>query len=280
MTTWVGLPVGIAVALLVVPAGVRGLLDGGLTRENYRGFTVPFPLGAVLTTSALVALAPLAFLNDRADLDLLEPSLGRWMPYLLGIAFLGFLDDSLGGGERPGSPRGWRGHARALREGTLSTGAIKAIGALALAAYVVSGRGLESWRYLADIALLILATNLFNLLDLRPGRAEKALTLLCAGLCIGAWTFAPLDLLGIFAGAVLVGGWFTLRERAMLGDTGSNLLGAIAGVWLLTTLGENARLIALAVVAGLTIYGELRSISAAIDSIPPLRWLDSLGRNE
>ena len=280
MTTWVGLPVGIAVALLVVPAGVRGLLDAGLTRGNYRGITAAFPLGAVLTTSALVALAPLAFLNDRGDLDLLDPSLGRWMPYLLGIAFLGFLDDSLGEGERPGAPRGWRGHARALREGTLSTGAIKAIGALALAAYVVSGRGLESWRYLADVALLILATNLFNLFDLRPGRAEKALALLGAGLCIGAWTFAPLDLLGIFAGAVLVGGWFTLRERAMLGDTGSNLLGAIAGVWLLTTLGEDARLIALAVVAGLTIYGELRSISTAIESLPPLRWLDSLGRNE
>ena len=35
--TWVGFPVGIAVALLVVPAGVRGLLDAGLVRENYRG---------------------------------------------------------------------------------------------------------------------------------------------------------------------------------------------------------------------------------------------------
>ena len=278
MTTWVGLPVGIAVALLVVPAGVRGLLDGGLTRENYRGSTVAFPLGAVLTTSALVALAPLAFLNDRADLDLLEPSLGRWMPYLLGIAFLGFLDDSLGGGERPGSPRGWRGHARALREGSLSTGAVKALGALALAAYVVSGRGLESWRYLADVGLLILATNLFNLLDLRPGRAEKGLALLGAGLCLCAWTLTPLELLGIFAGPILVGAWFTLRERAMLGDTGSNLVGAVGGVWLLTTLAPDARLIALAVVAGLTIYGELRSISATIDSVPPLRWLDSLGR--
>ncbi len=32
----------------------------------------------------------------------------------------------------------------------------------------------------------------------------------------------------------------------MLGDTGSNLVGAIAGVWLLTTLGGTGRLIALA----------------------------------
>jgi len=276
--TWVGFPVAIAVALLVVPAGVRGLFDAGLVRTNYRGASLAFPLGAVLATAALVALAPLAFLNDRADLDLLSPELRQWMPYLLGVVFLGFLDDALGRGEDVGTPRGWRGHARALRAGSLSTGAIKALGALALAAYVVSGRGLESWRYIADVILLILATNLFNLLDLRPGRAEKGLALLVAGLCLGAWTLAPLELLGIFAGPALVGAAFTLRERAMLGDTGSNLLGAIGGVWLLSTLGPDARLVALAVVAGLTIYGELRSISATIESVPPLRWLDSLGR--
>ncbi|HEU5141968.1 MAG TPA: hypothetical protein VFU04_02305 [Solirubrobacterales bacterium] len=276
--TWVGLPVAVAVAVLVVPAGVRGLRDAGLLRENYRGVRVAFPLGAVLATAALVALAPLAFLDDRGDIDLLDPELRRWMPYLLGVAFLGFLDDSLGGGEAAAAPRGWRGHARALREGRLSTGAIKAIGALALAAYVVSGRGLESWRYLADVALLILATNAFNLLDLRPGRAEKGLALLGLGLCLGAWTVAPLELLGVFAGPIAVGAWFTLRERAMLGDTGSNLIGAVAGVWLLATLGGDGRLIALFAVAALTVYGELRSISATIGSVPPLRWLDSLGR--
>jgi hypothetical protein len=275
---WVGFPLAIALAIPLLPAGARGLRDAGLVRENYRGALLAFPLGAVLATVALVALAPLAVLNDRADLDLLDPELRRWIPYLLGVVFLGFLDDALGRGEASGTPRGWRGHARALREGRLSTGAIKAIGALALAAYVVSGRGLESWRYLADIALLLLATNAFNLLDLRPGRAEKALALLGIGLCLGLWTLAPIELLGIFAGPVLVGAWLTLRERAMLGDTGSNLIGAVAGVWLLTTLGGDGRLIALALLVALTIYGELRSISATVDSVPPLRWLDSLGR--
>ena len=275
---WVGFPLAIAISLFLVPAGARGLRDAGLVRENYRGASLAFPLGAVLATAALVTLAPLAFLNDRGDLDLLAPGLRQWLPYLLGIAFLGFLDDSLGRGEVAAAPRGWRGHWGALRGGALSTGAIKAVGALALAAYVVSGRGLESWRYLADVALLILTTNLGNLLDLRPGRAEKALALLALGLCLGAWTFAPLELLGIFAGPILVGARLTLGERAMLGDTGSNLIGAVAGVWLLTTLGGSGRLVALAIVAALTIYGELRSISRTIDSVPPLRWLDSLGR--
>ena len=44
----------------------------------------------------------------------------------------------------------------------------------------------------------------------------------------------------------------------MLGDTGSNLVGAIAGVWLLTTLGESGRLIALAAIAALD---DLRGVS-------------------
>lgn len=275
---WVGLPLSAALALVVIPAGVNGLRDAGLVRRNYRGLDVAFPLGAILATAALVALAPLAFLDDRADLDLLDPDLRRWITYLLGVALLGFLDDALGQGATNGTPRGWRGHARALREGRLSTGAIKAVGSLALAAYVVSGTGRESLEYLADVALLILATNLFNLLDLRPGRAEKALALLAAGLCIGATTLQPLELLGVFAGPIAVGAWFTLREKAMLGDTGSNLVGGVAGVWLLTTLGSEGRWIALAVVALFTIYGEFRSINALVSSFPPLRLLDSIGR--
>jgi UDP-GlcNAc:undecaprenyl-phosphate/decaprenyl-phosphate GlcNAc-1-phosphate transferase len=278
--TWVGFPLSAAIALAIVPAGVRGLADAGLVRTNFRGATLAFPLGAILVTAALVSLAPLAFLDDRADLDLLEPDLRRWITFVIGVAFLGFLDDSLGRGQEEGSPRGWRGHARALRQGRLSTGAIKALGAVALAAYVVSGTGREVPGYLADVALLVLATNLFNLLDLRPGRAEKVLILLGAGLCLGGWTAQPIELLGIFVGPILVGAWFTLRERAMLGDTGSNLLGAVAGVWLLTSLGESGRLVALVVLAALTIFGEFRSISKVIESVPPLRWLDSLGRVE
>jgi UDP-N-acetylmuramyl pentapeptide phosphotransferase/UDP-N-acetylglucosamine-1-phosphate transferase len=131
-----------------------------------------------------------------------------------------------------------------------------------------------------DLLLLLLATNLFNLLDLRPGRVEKALALLLAGLCVAAWTAAPLDLLGIFLGPVAVCAAFTLRERAMLGDTGSNLIGALAGISMLVVLGPTGRAIALAVVAVLTIFGEFRSISAAIERVPLLRSLDSLGRSE
>ena len=275
---WAPLVVSFAVALAVVPAGVRELTEAGMTRENYAGRRLAFPLGVVLVAASLVALAPLAPLDDRADLDLLDAELRRWMVFILGVAFLGLLDDAVGRGERADTARGWRGHARAVLSGRLSTGAVKAVGSLALAAYATSGLGRESLDYLADLALLLLATNMANLLDLRPGRAEKALALVAAGLCLGYWTVEPIELLGLFIGPVIVGAWFTLRERAMLGDTGSNLIGALIGIWLVTTLSDPGRLIALGVLVCLTIYGEFRSISAAIERVPPLAWLDSLGR--
>lgn len=265
-------------ALLLLSRWSRDMVRTGLWRENYRGARLAFPLGAIELSVTLIALVPLAVLNDRADLDLLEPGLERWFGFVIGVAFLGLLDDMLGRGHEGDTPRGWRGHAAAVVGGRLSTGAIKAVGAFGLAAFAVSGLGRESFGYLADLALLLLATNLFNLLDLRPGRVEKALVLLVAGLCVGAWTLYPVELLGVFIGPVLVGAALTLRERAMLGDAGANLAGALAGVTLLVTLSEDARLVALAVVVALTVYGEFRSISETIERVPGLRELDRLGR--
>jgi len=276
--TIAGLLLSVALAILLLPPWTEDMRRSGLVRENWRGRVLAFPTGALLISVSLIALAPLAVLDDRADLDLLEPDLMRWSGYVLGVALLGLLDDMLGRGSAEDTPRGWRGHARAVTGGRLSTGAIKAAGAFGLAAFAVSGLGREWAGYLVDLALLLLTTNLFNLLDLRPGRVEKALVLLLAGVCLGAMTAFPLELLGIFIGPVMIGAFASLRERGMLGDAGANLVGAIAGVSLIVTLGTDARAIALAIVALLTVYGEFRSISAAIERIPPLRALDRVGR--
>ena len=273
-----GLAVSLVVAAVFLGPWLRDMARSGLARQNYRGRAVAFPAGAVLVACSLVALVPLAVLDDRADLDLLDPELRRWAVYVLGVALLGLMDDALGRGPDAAAPRGWRAHARAVAAGRFSTGFIKAVGALGLAAYATSGLGRHDLGYVADLVLLLLTTNLFNLLDLRPGRVEKVFVALLAGLCIGAWTVAPLDLLGLFIGPVLVGAAFTLRERAMLGDTGSNLVGALAGISLLITLGDGGRIVALALVAALNVYGEFRSISQTIEGIPLLRSLDSWGR--
>lgn len=276
--SWVALAFSLAVALAVVPAGREALLAAGMERPNFRDRPLAFPIGVAVIASALAALAVLAPLDALVDEGLLHAELERWIVYVIGVAFLGLLDDVVGRGAAADSPRGWRGHAAAVLSGHMSTGAIKALGALALAAFVLSRRGEEGWQYVADIALLLLATNLMNLLDTGPGRAEKAFALLALGLTLGAWTLEPLELLGPFVAPAAVAGAYTLHERAMLGDTGSNVLGALAGIWLLVSLGDEARLVALLVLALVTVYGEFRSIGALVERVPLLRALDSAGR--
>ena len=262
-----------AAAVILAPALLRALRENGYVRANYRDRPLAFPFGVLSVAAALIALIPLALI-ERLDLGgVFHPETLTVAVYVLGVAFLGLVDDTLGG-----EPRGWRGHGRAVLRMQLSTGALKAAGSLGLALYAMSYMGLSTGRWLLASAVLVLATNAFNLLDLRPGRSTKALVLLGAGLTIGGMSLRPLWAVGLFAGPALVAGVYDLRERAMLGDTGANLLGAVAGLWLVTALSGAGQVVALALLAAITIYGELRSISALVERTPGLRELDSWGR--
>jgi UDP-GlcNAc:undecaprenyl-phosphate GlcNAc-1-phosphate transferase len=264
---------GFLAAGLLAPGALRSLSGGRLERENYRGVRLPFPAGTVIVAAAALALVPLAVLHELADVNVFRGDLRTVVVYAIGVAFLGLLDDVLAA-----EPRGWRGHGAHVLGGGLSTGALKAAGSLGLALYALSDHGYGSGEYVLAVLLLVLTTNLFNLLDLRPGRSFKAFLALGAGLALGDWNAGPLATLGLFVGPVLVVGLYDLRERAMLGDTGSNLIGALAGLWLVLTLGTVGQGVALGLVAAITIYGEFRSISALVDRSPLLRQLDSLGR--
>jgi UDP-GlcNAc:undecaprenyl-phosphate GlcNAc-1-phosphate transferase len=267
--------VSLGVAAAIVPAAVQALHAQGFVRQNYRARAVAFPAGVALMAASLVALAPLALIDELDDGKVFKADAGMALTYVIGVALLGLLDD-LGGTEAPA--RGWRGHARATLAGGFSTGALKAVGSLALALFVLRGRGLDTGEYLLATALVVLATNLFNLLDLRPGRSLKALILVGAGVSIGSRDLYPLWTLGLFIGPALVLLPLDLRERAMLGDTGSNAIGAIAGLWLVLALSTLAQLIALGLIAIATVYGEFRSLSELIERTPLLRHLDSIGR--
>jgi UDP-N-acetylmuramyl pentapeptide phosphotransferase/UDP-N-acetylglucosamine-1-phosphate transferase len=272
---WLTVAVSLVVAAVVAPPLVRGLRDQGFTRENYRGAAVAFPAGVAIPVAALLALAPLALLYELADVRVFRPGVSAALLYVIGVSLLGLLDD-LVGSDSPA--RGWRGHARAAVRGGLSTGAIKAAGSLGLALYVLAGAGRTVGEYLLAAGVLVVATNLFNLLDLRPGRSIKTLALLGIGLSAGVASVDALWTVGIFIGPILLLLPLDLRERGMLGDTGSNAIGAVAGIWLVLTLSPLAQGIALAVMALVTVYGEFRSIARVIDRTPVLRHLDSLGR--
>lgn len=271
--------VALAAALLLTPPILRHLQAEGLTRENYRGVALPFPGGIAIVAAGVLALGVGAAVAKLAETDVLDLGTGIAFEYAIGVALLGLIDDLLAG-----SSRGWRGHGKAVLGGSFSTGALKAVGSLALALLVVPAWG-GTGEYALGVALLVLTTNLFNLLDLRPGRSAKAFLLLGAALALAAWRghhpwdTVPLWAVGPFAAPILVVGFYDLRERTMLGDVGANLIGGIAGVWLLLALDTTGQLIALAIVLALTVYGEFRSLNALIERTPLLRQIDSIGRN-
>jgi hypothetical protein len=238
-----------ACAAVLAPAVLRALCASGQTRINYRGRALPCPFGVLVLAAALAALVPLMLVQQLASTDVFHPEDMPVLVYVLGVLALGLVDDTVGhqatgGGEgRRIQPRGWRGHGAAALRGELSTGTLKAVGSLGL-------------------ALL----------------ASKVFVVLGVALTAGSAQVRPLWTLGLFAAPALVAGVYDLRERAMLGDTGANLLGALAGLWLVFTLSATGQIVALALLVAMTLYGELRSISALIERTPGLRALDSWGR--
>ncbi|MGZ4360614.1 MAG: glycosyltransferase [Gaiellaceae bacterium] len=169
-----------------------------------------------------------------------------------GIAALGLVDDLFSGPER-----GFRAHLGA--GGT--TGTLKALGIPILA---LAGTG-----SVEDAALVALSANALNLLDTRPGRALKAFLAASALVRGPAKAYVPIAVL--FAP-------YDLREMTMLGDAGSNALGAVVGYGSVTKLTARGRRLAIAALAGLTIVGETRSLGALIERTPFLSHLDRLGR--
>ena len=63
----------------------------------------------------------------------------------------------------------------------------------------------------------------------------------------------------------------------MLGDSGSNALGAVLGFESVGRFTDEARWIAIGALAGLTLLGERRSLGALIERTPVLRELDAWG---
>jgi hypothetical protein len=170
-------------------------------------------------------------------------------PAVAAVAAIGLADDLWSGPER-----GFRAHLKSGR----TTGMLKLVGIPAI--------GLLATRRVSGALLVGLAANFLNQLDTRPGRALKAYL----GVAI------PLEApVGI---AVLLLP-YDLREMAMLGDAGSNALGALLGLNSVKRFTGRGQWVAIGALAGLTLLGERKSIGAWIERTPGLSWIDGLGRS-
>ena len=115
---------------------------------------------------------------------------------------------------------------------------------------------------------------MWNGLDLAPGRALK-------GFLVVALVLLAVDLrafLLVWTGAAAAALWPDLRERGMLGDSGANLLGFLAGAEIVRRLPEPWLPVAAMVVIALNLLAETLTFSRTIEATPPLRWFDRLGR--
>jgi len=197
----------------------------------------------------VLACGPLAVNYRGLRLPVLGWLVGvRRDPAVAAVAAIGLADDLWSGRER-----GLRAHLQAGR----TTGVLK-LAAIPLVA-------LAATRRVSGALLVALAANACNQLDTRPGRALKAYL-------AGALVLAAPKRLAVLLLA------YDLREMAMLGDAGSNALGAMLGLRSVSRLTGRGRWLAIGALAGLNLLGELRSLGDAIERTPGLAHLDRLGR--
>jgi UDP-N-acetylmuramyl pentapeptide phosphotransferase/UDP-N-acetylglucosamine-1-phosphate transferase len=238
-----------------------------LVAPNHRGVRVPRTLGLAIVAGAVVstvAVAAVRELSSQAWAALVAIGL---------IGAAGLIDDLT-----PAGPRGLRGHVRGLAEGRVSTGILKVVVILGASIVVVAlGRTGSALERVAAVVVLAACSNVWNGLDVRPGRAIKAfLPVGVAGVLLVPLDSAP-AVLGVLVTAVVVLP-LDLRERAMLGDAGSNAIGFTAGLALVALLDGAWLVVAASIAVVLNLVAETVTFSRAIAATPPLRWLDRLGR--
>ncbi|MHB9035920.1 MAG: hypothetical protein ACYC64_04585 [Armatimonadota bacterium] len=240
----------------------------GLVKLNFNKRPIMASYGIVsfvYMATAMIALASLGYADLRM-VSLYNATLGAmWM--------LGIIDDIWGTRE----VGGFRGHFRKLFfERKLTTGAVKALGGGVVgvcAGWFVSDG--EPLRWILAAMLIPLASNILNLFDLRPGRAVAVFFLGLGVTCtaVGEHLTAPW-LVGAVAAVALVFSVVDSRGRAMMGDSGSNALGAAMGLTMALSAGPIFQTAAIIVMIAVHVYSEKRSVSALIERNPVLRTID------
>lgn len=257
-----------------------------LRRKNYLGEEVVNSAGLAFVGSSVLGWL---FLCWRGSVEWHEG--GQLMFAALWFGALGLLDDL----SVETSAKGWRGHLKAFfRERKITTGFVKllggGLGALLLSAWILAfnpsaplSRFPTQWFLLFAFGAIFIAlsANTLNLLDVRPSRALKGFWLLSTiGLIVSqgkGWQ----SLLPLLAGTIAYAP-ADFKRKAMMGDAGSNPLGACFAVWALNHWRapngwSPAFWVLLAIFIAFQIYAEKRSFTEDIKQLKLLRWLDELG---
>ena len=239
-----------------------------LERTNFHGRTVSLAGGPALAVSASVTAAA-GSRDARTAAAALVAGLGS--------GAVGAYDDAVG--NRPEhKAKGFQGHLGALKEGRVTSGLVKiaGVGAAGLLAAALLPKRRPITETVLGAGVIAGSANLFNLLDLRPGRALKAGIIVGKPLALGKTGGMVAGPLGAAAGSLPT----DLNEETMLGDSGANALGALLGTAYSARTGVFGKLVALAAIGGLTAASEKVSFTKVIERTPALRAIDEFGRRK
>lgn len=237
-----------------------------LMKENYKGEVIPAGAGIIFIIILIIFLGFYYYFK----LDILNIS-SRLIFLLSIITAISLVDDQIGKKDY----QGFKGHFSQLRQGNLTTGALKAIIALILVLLIVNWQQ-HFFNVSIDVGIILLMTNLLNLLDLRPGRALKSFLFLSLILLV----FLPpffLYLVPIYLATCFYLP-YELKGKVMLGDTGANSLGAFLGFGYSMWDNLLAKVLLLVLLITLTLLAEKYSFTKIIENNSILRYLDNLGR--
>lgn len=256
-------------------AGCGGIMEDGPRVTNYAGRDVPAAAGFLFVPVYLLTYVVIRAVEGFPEKQVFGPA-ESLLVLLLGMCFLGLLDDVFGDGKASG----FKGHVRAVFKGQISTGFLKALGGFLVALAASLPFSPRLWELFLNAVVIALCANLFNLLDMRPGRALKIFIPALAGVVALNWkmmdTFVPYLLSAEAVALVLLPG--DLSERFMIGDAGSNVLGATVGLGVAIGAGNWWKLGVLIFLVFMNILSEKYSFSKAINSNRLLSWMDRLGR--
>lgn len=244
-------------------------------RANYVGRPVPVVLGQVLVASAnpglLLALGLAVLAGPVPDWPV---ALLLWGGAYLLLA-IGALDD-----RSSDEARGIRAHLESLMHGRLTTGIWKLGAGVFVSVFISMQLGGGLFQVALSTLVIALAINVMNALDVRPGRALRwSLPVIGVLVFVLRAQHSGLPVAGFaYLGAAAMVFGDDVRERAMLGDAGSNPLGLVLGTCVAAALPGWGLLVALVILVGLQVAAETVTISRMIDAVPPLRWFDRLGR--
>lgn len=258
-------------AKIILPGLLKTIGEAGFVRPNFRGDKIPVGAGLLFFLALLLPVACIVYWGSE------QYSTGGLL-FLLALCtmtLLGMVDDVFG--SRADS--GLKGHLRKLLRGELTTGGLKLImgGLMSLLAAVIITT--EWVDLLVSTLVIALSINAINLLDLRPGRAGKGYLLGLIVLVVVSWP-APELVWVLITGAALLAYLPTdLKARAMMGDTGSNALGAALGIVAAMILAWPLKLGYLGFLIVFHLFTEKYSLTKVIEKNKILNYLDHLGRS-